>query len=107
MTDAVVYTVLPTAPALFSFISVHPSILQSVTLEFNKAGYTNRHKSRGLGRSGNVEGRGSGECRIHDSFSRVSLGRSGDEKTARKTPKTPKKEMEDRQTDRPTDRPTD
>ena len=31
----------------------------------NKAGYTIRLKLRGLGRSGNVEGRGSGECRIH------------------------------------------
>ena len=71
--------------------------------DFNKAGYTNRHKSQGLGRSGNVKGRGSGECRIHDSFSHVLLGRSGDEKTARKTPKMPKKEMRDRPTDRPTD----
>ena len=37
----------------------------------NKAGYTNRLKSRGLGSSGNVEGRGSGECRIHDGISPV------------------------------------
>ena len=37
----------------------------------NKAGYTNRLKSRVLGRSGNVEGRGSGGSRIHDGISRM------------------------------------
>ena len=34
------------------------------------------------------------------------MGRRGDEKTARETPKTPKKEVGDRPTDRPTDRQT-
>jgi len=42
-----------------------------LSLKKNKAGYTNQLKSRVLGRSGNVEGRGSGESRIHDSISRV------------------------------------
>ena len=68
----------------------------------NKAGYTNRHKSRVLGRSGNVEGRGSGGSRIHDGISRICLGRSGDEKTARKVPKMPKLPKTQRG-DRPTD----
>ena len=46
-----------------------------------------------LGRGGNVVGRGGGGCRIHDSISSMQLGRSGDARTARKTPKTPKKQM--------------
>ena len=37
----------------------------------NKAGYMNRHMSRVLGRSSNVEGRGSGVSRIHDGISRM------------------------------------
>ena len=66
-----------------------------------------RHKSRGLGRSGNLEGRGSGGCRIHDSISHVWLGRSGDAETAHKAPKTPKKQMVYRRTDGQTDGWTD
>ena len=38
-------------------------------------------------------GRGGGGCRIHDSISSMQLGRSGDARTTRKTPKTPKKQM--------------
>ena len=38
-----------------------------------------------LGRGGNVVGRGGGGCRIHDSISSMQLGRSGDARTARKT----------------------
>ena len=69
--------------------------------------YTRQAQSRGLGRGSNGEGRGSGECRTHDSISHVQLGRSSDAKTARKTPKTPKKQRRDRPTDRQTDHPTD
>ena len=74
-------------------------------LQTNKAGHTNRHQSRRLGRGSDVEGRGSGECRTHDSISHV--GRSSDAKTARQVPKTPKKQRRDWQTNRQTDQRTD
>ena len=66
--------------------------------------YTRHPKSRALGRGSNAVGRGSEECRIHDSISHMQLGRSSDAKTARKTPK---KQRRDRLTDRQTDRRTD
>ena len=58
----------------------------------------------GLGRGSNVVGRGGKGYHICDSIISVWLGRSGDAKTARKTPKMPKKR--DRQTDGWTDRMT-
>ena len=42
---------------------------QKFQFYLNKAGYLNRHQLRVLGRSGNVEGRGSGGSRIHDGIS--------------------------------------
>ena len=60
----------------------------------NKQGHIHDSISRvRLGRGGNVVGRGGGGCRIHDSISSMQLGRSGDARTARKTPKMLKKQM--------------
>ena len=78
---------------------------QKFQFYLNKAGYLNRHQLRVLGRSGNVEGRGSGGSRIHDGISRICLRRSGNEKNARKVPKMPKTQRQDQQTDRPTNQP--
>ena len=66
----------------------------------NKAGYTNRQKSRGLGRGSSEEGRSSGGA-IY-SISHVQLGRSGD---ARKCSQDAKK-VNAGQTDGTTDGPT-
>ena len=48
-----------------------PPLPACILNDKNKAGYTNRHNSRGLGRNGNLEGRGGGGSCIHDSTSRV------------------------------------
>ena len=93
VTEALVYMALLTAPAHHITVHAQPLRLRVSCIRpcLNKAGYTNRHKSRVLGRGSNMLGRGSEECHIHNSISHMQSGRSSDAKTARKTPKTPKK----------------
>ena len=60
-----------------------------------------------LRRGSYVVGRGGEGCHKHDSIISVRLGRSGDTKTARKTPKTLKRLTPDGQMDEPTYKPMD